>query len=81
MNKTKHWYQINKDAFLDAWDCLSNIERKIIIDDEEHKSWSYRNFINKVKADTEGRYNSPEYYLNEKYSFKYPYHTDPYQTN
>jgi len=73
MDKTNHWYLVNKDCFLDAWDNLSNTERRLVAEDESKNSWTFKNFVNKVKADTEGRYNSPTYYLNDSYSFKYSY--------
>jgi len=76
MNKTYHWYRINKDSFLDAWDNLSNTDRRLLAEDAEQKSWGFKNFINKVNADTEGRYNSPTYYLNDPYSFKYAYYNE-----
>jgi hypothetical protein len=76
MKKTNHWYRINKEAFLDAWDTLSNFERRFLADDVEQKSWGFKTFINKVNSDTEGRYNSPSYYLNDPYSFKYSYYNE-----
>ena len=45
MNKTYHWYRINKDSLLDAWDNLSNTERLLLAEDAEQKSWFFKNFI------------------------------------
>jgi hypothetical protein len=71
-DKTMHYWTLHKEAFLEEWDRMSNIERKIIADDVEHSSYMFKAFNTNVKMQAGAKYHSAAHPLNDKYTFQYP---------
>ena len=70
--KTEHFGRIHKRVMLRVRGELSDETRDLITTDELHTTEAYKWFESKVLADATRLYEDPDYYANDKYSFRFP---------
>ena len=71
MKKSLHYQRILKRVVARLWDNLSGRERETIASDVTHETELYKWFNATVLAEAKAKYESPTYWMNDEYSFKY----------
>jgi hypothetical protein len=70
--KPYHYWRVHKEAMEQVWENFSLGTRQSIAGDVGGKSEDFVRFVNLVDKSTDIKFNNPNYYMNDKYSFKYP---------